>query len=55
MTETYITEQMNASFLREGKGIDRTIFDRIFLDGVKTGIAYMFGKADEISDELRKK
>lgn len=45
---TYIDEKCRESYKVNGQGIDAELYRRIYLDGVKTGCAYMFLNYDEL-------
>lgn len=46
--QQYIEQKMEESYTVNGEGIDRELYNRIYLDGVKTGIAYIMLLADPL-------
>lgn len=51
--KTYVEQKFEESYEVNGEGIDRELYKRIYIDGVKTGIAYLMSIVDGITDEQR--
>lgn len=50
----YIETKCAESYAVNGQGIERELYKRIYLDGVKTGVACAFLEYDKMQDEKMK-